>query len=65
MDNDLAIRSLVAGVQALLTGEAEVVDGVLRLPETVLDSNEDRAVSVDIESEPGHIVYRLVPYPPE
>jgi hypothetical protein len=62
VDEDEIRRYLCAAVQALLPDQP---DGELRLPVTTLDSNEDKAVSVDLETEPGTIIYSIVPYPEE
>jgi hypothetical protein len=62
---DRVIQCLVAAVQAVLTGDSVVEDGALRVPEETLGSHDGQAVQVDSDSEPGILIFRLVPYPPE
>lgn len=62
---DRVIQCLVAAVQAVLTGDSVAEDGTLRVPEETLGSHDGKAVQVDSDSEPGIMIFRLVPYPQE
>jgi hypothetical protein len=58
--NEEWFRYLVAAVQLMLTGEAKVEDGVLRIPADIIDGeNDGQAVSINKEKEPGTIIFSM------